>query len=66
MNKVGTKRLLKKLAQLTKEKGTVIVAMDLGYRSPNTIRNWINKETIPDLAILNVKKYVEDNYDSVN
>ena len=33
----------------------------LGYRSPNTVANWLKDESVPDTAILVVEQFIREN-----
>jgi len=47
--------MLRKLIKLMKEIGIVQLTNELNYRSTQTVRNWIKKKTIPELAKVRVK-----------
>lgn len=52
---------LEKLEKIIKKKGIYQVMIDLGYHSPNTLRNWIKDRKIPSIAIDYVRGYIKGN-----
>ena len=51
--------LLAQLKAAVKKHGVVKVSSDMGYRSTNTIRNWIEKNKIPESAKVKVETYLK-------
>lgn len=52
------KQMLVRLDQLRKKTNSYWVASELGYRSPNTILNWIKNKKIPKVAVDKVRGYL--------
>lgn len=51
--------MLDKLKVLIKKYGIVKVSNDLGYKSINSIGQWIKNNRIPDKALINVRLYLK-------
>lgn len=51
--------MIKKLVRLINQIGIVAVADELGYRSTQTIRNWIKQNRVPQTAQLKVQSYLK-------
>lgn len=52
------KQMLKRLQQDIKTKNAYWVAAEMGYFSPNTVKNWFVNGRIPKIAIKKVEKYL--------
>ena len=53
------KSLLKRLKRLCENEGTHSIAIELGYRSGETVYKWFRKKEIPKGKIRMVKEFVE-------
>lgn len=53
--------MLAQLKKIIKSKGLLAVTNDLGYRSLNTVQNWIKNKRIPDTAKNKVETYLQNN-----
>lgn len=49
---------IKMIKELTDFYGFYYISMRLGYKTPNTIRVWLKRKTVPNIA----KQYVEELY----
>ena len=51
--------MLKKLKKFIQLYGLARVTSDLGFRSVNTLRQWIDADKIPDRSLERVKNYLQ-------